>query len=37
MYQGGGERMMMRQREKQTMEEGTERARRGKEGCVFEK
>lgn len=36
MYQGGGERMMMRQKEKQTMEEGTERAR-GKEGCVFEK
>lgn len=27
MYQGGGERMMMRQKEKQTMGEGTERAR----------
>lgn len=36
MYQGGGERMMMRQKEKQTMEEGTESAR-GKERLRFSK
>lgn len=37
MYQGGGERMMMRQKEKQTMEEGTERARGGGERLRFRK